>query len=261
MDQAPLHHDISTAPSGGTGYWITTEDNLQLRIGVWELEAASRGTIFFFPGRGDYIELYGPLLAHITKAGYTAIAIDWRGHGLSERVAKNPKVGHVTDFSDYQKDVVAMTEAATELDLPKPWYLIGHSMGGCIGLRSLLNGLDVSAAALSAPMLDIHIASYERFAAWPLTWAMRAIGKGHVYAPGFNDQSYVFKNSFEGNTLTNDAESYERWIRQGTSVPELHTGGPSMGWLYAALHETRALSNLASPDVPCIAFYGDQDFR
>lgn len=259
MEQAPIHHDISTAPDTGLAYWITALDGVKLRIAYWMPEQSSRGTVLVFPGRGDYIELYGNAVTDLVLAGYTAIVIDWRGHGLSGRVANNPKVGHVGQFADYQMDVAAMTEAALTLNLPKPWFLIGHSMGACIGLRSLINGLDVDATAFSAPMFDIHMAQYERVAAWPLTWAMRAIGKGQVYAPGFNDVSYVFKNSFDGNTLTNSPDNYERWIMQGETVPELHTGGPSMGWLYAALHETRSLSKLSSPNVPCISLCGDQE--
>ena len=259
MDQAPLHNEISIAPKDGVAYWTKASDGVHLRLACWKPKSASLGTILFFPGRGDYIELYGPPTTAFVEAGYTVIVIDWRGHGLSERVATNPKVGHVESFLDYQKDVDAMTMAAREFDLPQPWYLVAHSMGACVALRSLVNGLEVKAAALSAPMFEIHMAAYERLAAWPLTWAMKAVGKGQVYAPGFNDESYVCRNAFDGNTLTNSQDSYERWKMQGTKVPELHTGGPSMGWLCAALQETHALSKLPSPNVPCIAFCGDQE--
>ncbi len=259
MEKAPLHLDISTAPDDGVACWTNAADGVRLRVGLWKPKKTSRGTVLLFPGRGDYIELHGTLITELVRAGYSALIIEWRGHGLSGRISKNPKVGHVENFSDYQKDVAAMTGAAQQLDLPKPWYLIGHSMGACIALRSLMNGLDVEATAFSAPMFDIHMASYERVAARPLTWAMRAIGKGQVYAPGFNDDSYVFRNKFEGNTLTNSPENYARWIMQGRTVPQLHSGGPSMSWLYAALHETRSLSHLPSPDIPCVSLCGDQD--
>lgn len=259
MEKAPLHLEISTAPDDGVAYWTDADDGVRLRIGLWTPQKASRGTVLLFPGRGDYIELHGALIADLVQAGYSALIVEWRGHGLSGRTARNPKVGHVENFSDYQKDVAAMLKAAQQLDLPKPWYLIGHSMGACIGLRSLMNGLDVEATVFSAPMFDIHMASYERVVARPLTWAMRAIGKGQVYAPGFNDDSYVSRNKFEANTLTNSAENYARWIMQGRTVPKLHTGGPSMSWLYAALDETRSLSKLSSPDIPCLTICGDQD--
>ena len=259
MEQAPLHHAISTAPDTGIAFWAEAADGVKLRIALWKSEQTSLGTVLFFPGRGDYIELYGQTVTDLAQAGFSVLVIDWRGHGLSGRVSENTKVGHVHRFSDYQKDVMAMTDAADLLGLQKPWYLIGHSMGGCIGLRSLINGLDVAAAAFSAPMFDIHMAQYERVAAWPLTWLMQAIGKGHVYAPGYNDDSYVARKPFDGNTLTHSSENYEYWIQQGRTVPELHVGGPSMGWLYAALRETKSLSKLPSPKVPCLSLCGDQE--
>jgi lysophospholipase len=259
MEPAPLHHRITTAPSNGTAYWMKSGDGLRLRIAAWPVAEGCRGTVLIFPGRGDYIELFGHAISALVQADLAVFAIDWRGHGLSDCLTGNPKTGHIEDFADYQRDVEAMVSAAKELDLPQPWYLLAHSMGACIALRSLIEGLDVQAAALSAPMFGIRMAFYERLVAQPLTRAMAALGKGHVYAPGFNDSSYVFRHAFESNTLTNCLEEYERWIMQGTEVPELHTGGPSMGWLNAALIETRSLSKHASPDIPCITLCGDQD--
>ena len=34
--------------------------------------------------------------------------VDWRGHGLSDRVSEDRNTIHVDWFSDYQKDVAAM---------------------------------------------------------------------------------------------------------------------------------------------------------
>ncbi len=259
MKTAPIHHEISTAPDTGKGFFVETSDGIQLRVGSWASEKNSRGTVLFFPGRGDYIELYGHPISALAEEGYGSLVVDWRGHGLSDRVARNSKVGHVNSFSEYQFDVRAMLECAESLELPKPYFLVAHSMGACIGLRSLIEGLEVRAAAFSAPMFDIHMASYERLAVAPLASLMKLIGKSEIFTPGFNDKSYVFNNPFEDNTLTNSAEDYARWIDQGTKNPELHTGGPSLGWLHAALKETRALSNLPSPSTSCITFCGDQE--
>lgn len=259
MNTAPIYSEISTAPEAVKGLMMVASDGVQIRIGVWQTTKPCLGTVLLFPGRGDYIELYGHPVSALVEAGFNAVVIDWRGHGLSGRIARNPKMGHINSFSDYQLDVDVLVNCIDELGLPKPHFLVGHSMGACIGLRSLLNGLPVEAAAFSAPMFGIYMAPYERVAAWPLTWAMQAIGKGQIYAPGFNDESYVFRHDFASNTLTNSEIEYERWIMQGTKRPELHTGGPSMGWLYAALKECSDLTKLSSPDVPCLTFCGNQE--
>ena len=45
---------------------------------------------------------------------------------------------------------------------PNPAIMIAHSMGGCIGLRSLMRGLPFKAAAFSAPMWGILMAAWMR---------------------------------------------------------------------------------------------------
>lgn len=259
MKKAEFFPETVETASAGAAFWVRAEDGVRLRVGLWTAQDVCKGSIFFFPGRTDYIEQYGRVAAQLVKQGFSTLVIDWRGQGLSDRIAKDPRIGHVNLFSDYQKDVAAMVEAAQELNLPKPWYLVGHSMGGCIGLRALLNSLPVAACAFTAPMWDIHIPAYERFAALPLTWAAQALGKGQLYAPGYSGQTYVLRAGFDGNTLTNDAEMYQHWVSLAKTLPDHQTGGPSMGWLYQSLIEMRDLSKVASPPIPCISFCGDQD--
>lgn len=259
MEDAPLHLDICMAPQNGLAYWITASDNVKLRVAHWKAPNPSKGTVFFFPGRGDYIELYGHTIADLVDASMSTLVIDWRGHGLSDRIARDQKIGHLDSFADYQKDVAAMIAAAEQLELPKPWFVVAHSMGGCIALRSLIAKQTFDAAVLSAPMWSIEITAIERAAAWPVTWFLKTIGKGAIYAPGSTAKSYVFKHAFADNNLTHSEAMYEHWIAQGTKIPDLHTGGPSMGWLYAALKETRDLSKLPSPNIPCLTFCGDKE--
>lgn len=253
MEPATIHHENSVLPPSGQGYFARTSDGIRLRIGHWQGTGAPKGTIFFYPGRGDYIELYGHSVTAFVSAGYDVLVIDWRGQGLSDRVSENARVGHVNSFSDYQRDVDALKRLADELKTPGPRFLVAHSMGACVALRSLIEGLEVVATAFSSPMFGIQMAAYERLAVGPLTGLMKIIGRGETFAPGFSEQAYVVRNPFEENALTNSKADYDRWIKQGAEVPALHIGGPSMGWLGAAMKEMRDLSSKASPDVPCLS--------
>lgn len=259
MEIAPFYSEIADAPENGTAYWIHADDGVRLRVAMWKAEEPSKGSVLMFPGRTEFIETFGRTVAEFRKFGYSSFVIDWRGHGLSDREAEDPKTGHVNRFSDYQKDVAAMIKAAQELGLPKPWYLIGNSMGACIGLRSLIDGLPVAACAFCAPLWDIKLSPIQRLAAWPVSWAAQKVGKGHIYAPGHSGDNYILRVSFQDNRRTNDLGMYQYMVNQAQSVPDLHTGGPSMGWLYQTLNETRSLSKMSSPDLPCIAFCPDQD--
>ena len=119
-------------------------------MGVWP--RGDRGTILLFPGRTEYIEKYAHTAAAFGAQGYATLAVDWRGQGLSDRLLADARVGHVGQMCDYQLDVAAMREVAQAQELPRPYFLVAHSMGGCIGLRSLHAGLAVNAAMFSAPM-------------------------------------------------------------------------------------------------------------
>lgn len=179
LSAAPLFTDVHPAPLDGMAFWATAADGVRIRLGVWQPNTA-KGTVLLFPGRTEYIEKYAPSAGDLAKRGFATIAVDWRGQGLADRLLDNGRMGHVDAFSDYQRDVNAVVAAARELGLPEPFFLLGHSMGGCIGLRALYEGLPVRAAAFSGPMWGIRISAHLRPVAWALGRMMPAIGKDIV---------------------------------------------------------------------------------
>mgnify|MGYP000326471958 CR=1 FL=1 len=258
MEPAPLFADVADGPDNGAAWWQTTDDGVRLRIALWPTSDA-RGTVLLFPGRTEYIEKYGRTARDFAQRGYATLVIDWRGQGLADRLTADAMSGHVLRFSDYQKDVAAMMEAAKTLDLPRPWHLLGHSMGGCIGLRALSQGLPVRSCAFSGPMWGIQIAPTLRPLAWSLSWSSRYMGASHRYAPGTDAENYVLTEPFESNKLTNCPDMYQYMIDQALAHPELGLGGPSLSWLYEALRETRNLRYAPSPELPCLTVLGTRE--
>lgn len=259
MDRAPLNTEISEAPRNGAAFWIHASDGPRLRVAFWPSQNPGAGTAFIFPGRTEYIEKYGRTVSDFQDLGLSTLVIDWRGQGLADRATDDPKRGHVGDYAEYQLDVAAMLAAAKDLKCPKPWFLIGHSMGAAIGLRALDEGLPVGACAFTSPMWDINIPPVKRLAARPYAWASKLLGKDMEYAPGSDEFPYVTKTPFETNRLTHDPEMYQYYIRQIEALPDYQLGGLSIGWLRATLKETRRLSRFPSPAIPCICFLAGQD--
>ena len=258
MDSAPLHTEHAKAPEGSAAYWVQAADGVRLRVAHFPCEQA-RGTVLLFPGRTEYIEKYAHTAAALAEHGYTTLAVDWRGQGLADRLLKDPLPGHVNHFSDYQLDVNAVVAAAIELDLPKPWHMIGHSMGGCIGLRALMNGLPVASAVFSGPMWGIHLSPPMRSVAWLISWSGARLGLGHLSVPGSRGESYVLASEFDDNLLTTDRSMWDMMREQLTSSPALELGGPSLRWLNEALHECRTMAAMPSPDVPCLTLLGTNE--
>ena len=258
MERAPFFADIDDGPEGGAAWWLTADDGLRIRLGVWSKEAA-KGTVLLFPGRTEYIEKYGRAAHDFAQRGYATLAVDWRGQGLADRILDDPMSGHVMHFTDYQRDVTAVMAAAKALDLPRPWHLLGHSMGGCIGLRAAMDGLPIASCAFSGPMWGIRMASSLRPLAWSLSWGSRRLGVGHLYAPGTAPDNYVLTEPFETNKLTCDRGMYDYMIAQAHAHPELGLGGPSLRWLHEALKETRSLARRPSPNLPCLTVLGSDE--
>lgn len=259
MESAPYYSPIADGPEDGAAFWLTCEDGVRIRIGAWNRDATA-GTILLFPGRTEYIEKYGRTARDLAARGYATLAVDWRGQGIADRLTDDPVTGHVQWFSDYQNDVNAMLAAADRLGLPRPFYLMAHSMGGCIGLRALHRGLPVEAACFSAPMWGIKMAPAMRPAAWALAWGGTLLGRGDRYAPSTGGpESYVCTAPFDDNMLTTDHAMWDYMQAQLTAHPEFLLGGPSLRWVHEALRECRALDRMPSPPVPALTFLGSNE--
>ncbi|MDF9304824.1 alpha/beta hydrolase [Tritonibacter mobilis] len=256
---APYFSEIARGPDQVEAHWLTTQDGQRIRAGLWRSDGPSAGTILLFPGRTEYIEKYGPLAIDLTVRGFDVLTVDWRGQGLADRSLSDGRLGHVAEFGAFQLDVAALVAHAEALDLPRPWYLLGHSMGGAIGLRALHEGLPVAACAFTAPMWAIRIPFALRPAARLLARFGTALGVSEKLVPTTTIEQYVQVTPFEGNTLTNDPEMYAFLQMQMTQHPELALGGPTVQWLSQAMLECADLRPRPSPDVPCVTFLGENE--
>jgi lysophospholipase len=257
MTLAPLFTDISRAPVDGEAVWQTCADGTRVRVGLWR--GGDRGTVLIFPGRTEFIEKYGAVVAEFLARGYSAAVIDWRGQGLSDRPEGKPKLGHVEKFSDYQLDVAALVSAVQEAEFPATKVLLAHSMGGAIGLRAALEGLAVDKLIFSAPMWGIFIEPRLRVPAQLVATVGSRTGFGKIFAPGTGPDNYVEAQEFDGNSLTNDADTYG-WLQdQLMKHAELGLGGPSVTWLREGLAEGRYLTAHKPPPQDCLCFIGSQE--
>ena len=259
METAPLFNDIAEGPDNGRAFWSHCDDGVRIRLGHWRAPENTRGTVLLFPGRTEYIEKYGRTAADLALRGYDTFCVDWRCQGLADRLSSDPLLGHVGKFSDYQRDVQAMLNAAQSLDLPQPFFLLAHSMGGCIGLRALHLNLPVSAAAFSGPMWGIAMSATSRLFASISARLAVFTGRGARFAPTTGPQTYVLAAPFEDNQLTTDRGMWDYMVHQAKTHPELTLGGPSITWFHEAVNECAALTRAAPPDYPVLCMLGAQE--
>lgn len=253
----PLFAREAEAPDGGRALWATTADGVRLRAAIWG--GGARGAAIVFPGRSEFIEKYGRVIGRLRARGLSVVALDWRGQGLSDRNPANPMLGHIDDFRDYQRDVAAVLALEAVEDLPGPRYLVAHSMGACIGLRTLLERADFCGAVLSAPMWHLQMRVATRELTSKMTQLANFMGLGGRLTPGASPGPTALAIPFEANALTSDPEHFA-WVgAQLAAHPELGLGGPSMQWTYAALEEMARLFVAPLPKLPVLVFLGTEE--
>lgn len=261
IEEAPFHQLSGDPLLPGTAFWVQAEDGVRLRMAIWRCERIQpRGGVFLFPGRTEYIEKYAPFARMLTDAGYEVLAIDWRGQGMSDRLQEDRRPGHIRDFADYQRDVIEMVIAASKIDLPNPWHLLAHSMGGCIGLAALHDDLPVNSAVFSAPMWAIELRSIPGFIIQPMAKIAGMLGLGGHAIPGNGGKTtYFVDEAFGRNVLTHDLHEWTRLLHEAANWPDLTVGGASYDWVLAAMKECARLSKLDSPHLPMSVSLGHDE--
>ncbi|WP_375550411.1 alpha/beta hydrolase [Rhodophyticola porphyridii] len=251
IDPAPYLADVADGPEDASTWWVTAEDGTRIRVGYWP--GGSKGTILMFPGRTEYIEKYGRLARDMAARGFGMVAIDWRGQGLADRPAHRRDMGHVVSFDEYRQDVAAVRQVLDQIAPPKPWYLIGHSMGGAIGLRALHDGIPVDRAVFTAPMWGIQMSPFLRSISGIVMGLSGPLGLDTRFAPTTGPAEAMV---FDGNPLTSDRDNFDYMSRQVAEHPDLALGGPSIRWVNAALRETDALMAMPAPPVDALTILG-----
>jgi len=227
----------ASSPPGGQGEWFRGAGGLRLRAAFWTPSALvatrPRGTVVLSPGRTEPIEKYFELVGNLLARGWCVLAHDWRGQGLSARLLPDRLKGHARAVEEFLDDYARLLDAF-ETRAPRPWVMIGHSMGAALNLLSLEAGEDrFSGALLSSPMLRIRTGKRSMWSVkLAVRWNLRH-GKAGDYV--LDDPDDPFDHTFDKDALTSDASRYEMWRQQLYACPHLAIGGPTWGWLAFAL--------------------------
>src|ERR1700754_1204026 len=94
-------------PANAEAFELKTSDGVVLRVGRFKApsDRPFKGTVCLFQGRGEFIEKYFEVIGELNERGFTVAALDWRGQGGSQRRLKDPRRGHIGQFTDFQTDM------------------------------------------------------------------------------------------------------------------------------------------------------------
>ena len=209
-------------------------DGVRLRTARWVPARAPRGTVAIFGGRAEFIEKYFETIQDLLDRGFAVATMDWRGQGGSARQLKNPRKGHIDDFSLYERDLDALRRRGSRPLVPAAVVRAGpfhgrrdparRRAGGALSLRSA--GPDL--ADDRARRIEVDRA--------PCGWSSRLSTRSASAAPSRRAaaRKFVALRPFAGNVLTSDPVRYARISGVVAAEPALGLGWPTIGWLHAA---------------------------
>ena len=234
------------APAGAIEADIRAADGVRLRTARWAPPTAARGTVVILGGRGEFIEKYFEVAGELLSRGLAVAIMDWRGQGGSDRPLRNARKGHVDDFSHFERDLAALAVEILEPYCPRPWFGLGHSMGATVLLAAAHAGrCPFERLVLTSPMIGVKGVNL-RGAARFLVEALNICGFGGAFVPGGGGVSLWF-GPFDGNVLTSDSVRFARIANLVNAAPRLSLGGPTIGWLHAAIRQLRQFEDPKFP--------------
>lgn len=257
-----LTDDRRAWPDGLEPRLIAARDGWQLRAIDWpSTRAKPRGSILFQGGRGDILEKYLESLADWHGQGWAVSGFDWRGQGGSGRFLDDAMIGHVPDFSIWVDDLAAYFETwrATH---PGPHIVMGHSMGGHLVTRALIEKrIAPDAAVLVSPMFGFDTGPLPvAVSAWVVGLAAK-LGRAEKPAWKANERpAPPWSSRFK--FLTHDDARYADEIWWKAQHPKLALGPPSINWLIKARESSLGIFVPGAPegiDVPMLIFGTDHD--
>jgi len=128
-----------------------TADGLDFFERRWDGEAA-KGNLVLLHGYGEHCTRYAHVAAALNAAGITVHAYDQRGFGRSPG-----KRGYIASFDQLLGDLDAFLEHVRPRFEGRPWFMMGHSMGGmALAAYAQTRQLDARGLIFSSPFLGFN---------------------------------------------------------------------------------------------------------
>ena len=199
-----------------------------------------RGTVILVHGFTSCVDKFDEIIFSLLRNGWSVLAYDQRGHGYSwrdERIS-DPSLVHVEHFEDYVRDLESVCEKVLT-EMPRPWVLFCHSMGGAVsGLFLEKHPQAFERAVFCSPMIAPQHGGVPLFAAKGMCIAARKIGKERERI--FLSRPYAGPEDFS-TSAASGKERFDWYSDLRDRTPAYHTNGPTYQWSLESLNVTEKL--------------------
>jgi len=137
---------------------LTTSDGVEIAGSFYAAEGPVRGGLLLLHMLGADRDSFSDTAGKLRKEGFSALAIDLRGHGESTK-AKQGSINYMAftsdDYAAMDRDVdAALAWLEERLEKGSPIGVLGASIGANLALRAATAHPEVVGVALLSPSLD-----------------------------------------------------------------------------------------------------------
>jgi len=127
--------------------WLAC-DGTPMHAARWQPEGEPTMVICLIHGLGEHSGRYVNMAEYYVSHGIEVVSFDLRGHGKSDG-----QRGHSDDFQQMIRDIDRFLYKASSIDVEKPHFIYGHSLGGTLAIKyTLSHPGEFKGVILSAPM-------------------------------------------------------------------------------------------------------------
>jgi len=146
LDSYLAKEDLAIADSIH-GYGTVRVGDLEIACQTW-IPARARGTVFLVHGYYNHTGIWAPHIRRFLSEGWAVASLDLPGHGLS-----GGRPFDVDSIGEYSGALMAL-EDSLRGRAPRPWSVVGHSLGGLVVLdRARRGNYPYTNSVLLAPMV------------------------------------------------------------------------------------------------------------
>lgn len=181
---------------------VTWPDGSIFRLGIWEADDPSRPVLVVAPAMGAAVAYYRPFFNRLHRAGFSVVAMDWRGHGRNEPlISRRTRFG----YSQLVHDLRSVGQWARDCFPRASQFLLGHSLGEQLALLTLGAYPDIAHGAILIAAGSVYYRTYPR--PW---WTL----VGTQFAAGLVTAWGVWPGQRWGLAGTESAGVMRDWARQ-----------------------------------------------
>lgn len=206
-----------------------------------------RGTVVVLHGFTECAEKYSELIFSLLRGGFSVLAYDQRGHGASWRDERISDISltHVNRFENYVEDLQAVCEQILS-DMPKPWTVFAHSMGGAVACAFLEDHPGIfEKAVLSAPMIAPQRGGVPLAMGEIMCVGAKLLGQTRKRIP--MSRPWAGPEDFATSCATG-RERFDWYDRMRVETEKYRNNGPTFGWTLEAFRVTKRLLAAGVPE-------------